>query len=718
MKAERWICGLWAWVLSFCAAFGAVGGMASGLWLEENVPLLAVILAAAALLAAVCCVFRLYLLPLGGLLAVCLMFWKRLLASARYLVIEVSEIYDLAYHWGVIQWPEGAPETNSAMWILAVLGCCVICLVVTAVLSGRGLKAGALVTLVPLIPCVFVIDTVPETGYLFLTLLSMVLLLLSDNVRSRSLRKGNALLLGLALPVLLGLGLLFAWMPRETYDGQAGAQKLEDFVVSVLEGQEFWGELPKMDVPAQEDRKPQLDLADVGYNPQLGLQVMSVKAETAGVLYLRGSAYDVYTGTGWKASGTEVSENAYSVGQGQTRYVTIHTARVHSVLYFPYVTEQLSARIVEGQLPNSEKLRQYTIAYREPAGYEEAPWNPAYVLPGDFMDTFLQLPQATRSWAEEYLPSEIWERFEGGQIREAALQIGELVKKSASYDRMTTAMPRGETDFARWFLYESNTGYCTHFATAATVLLRAAGIPARYVTGYLAHTQADQFAQVTTDEAHAWVEYYVHGLGWVVLEATPVDLQSPVRPVETQPGETIPSTTVPSSIETAPPTTQTQDTPQTQAPSENPATTGNTKPGSSGPGLTDPTGGETPQKPRQLPQWVKHVGMGSLMALAAVAVILGQWRLRLWLRQRKRRKGRANTRLLTRWREAEQICRLLKQNPPDSLHLLALKARFSQHTVSARELQDFDLELDSLRNVLRTKRWHWQLVYRLIFALY
>jgi hypothetical protein len=44
MKAERWICALWAFVLAFAAAFGGVGGLVSGLGLQENMLLLALVL--------------------------------------------------------------------------------------------------------------------------------------------------------------------------------------------------------------------------------------------------------------------------------------------------------------------------------------------------------------------------------------------------------------------------------------------------------------------------------------------------------------------------------------------------------------------------------------------------------------------------------------------------------------------------------------------------
>lgn len=726
MKTERWIGALWAWLLAFCAAFGGVGCLQSGLWLETNMALLAAVFAAASIITAVCCVFRLYLLPLGGLLVLCAVFWSRVLDSARYLVEQASIIYDRAYGWGVPLWPRELPEPTSAMPILLVLGCCVICVVVTAMLSGRGLYAAALMALIPLVPCFVVTDTVPEAAFLFILLLSVLLLLLSSGVRAVGLRKCNALLLRLVLPAALGMGLLFTLVPQEGYTGQEGAQKLEDFVVSLFEGKDLWFELPQTDIPVQGDQKPQVDLADVGYNPQLGLRVMSVKADTTGTMYLRGSAYDTYTGTGWKASGTTISENNHSLGQGQTRYVTIQTARVHSVLYFPYVTEELPGRITEGQLPNSGNLREYTIAYRDPAGYDEAMYNPAYALPEDFLDAFLQLPQATQGWAEEYLPPRIRELTAQGQTREAAEAVGQLVKNSAVYDRMTTAMPRSETDFARWFLGSSETGYCTHFATAATVLLRAAGIPARYVTGYLAHTQAGRYAQVTTDESHAWVEYYLNGAGWVVLEATPVDTQSPVLPTETEPEQstatitvppqTEPSTaaTEPSSVATEPDPTETIQTFPTTQPSE---------PGSSGPAVTGPSpsapsGTDTPETPSELPGWVKPVLTALLILLGTAAAVIGQWRLRLWLRQEKRQRGRANARMLTRWQEAVLIARLQKQEPPENLRQLALKARFSQHTITSQELQTFDRELDALRAVLRARPWYLQLLYRLVLALY
>ena len=94
------------------------------------------------------------------------------------------------------------------------------------------------------------------------------------------------------------------------------------------------------------------------------------------------------------------------------------------------------------------------------------------------------------------------------------------VSSSARYDLNTPAVPDGE-DFVSWFLHESETGYCVHFATAAAILLRCMDVPARYVTGFSTNVTAGSWTTVTTDDAHAWVEYYVDGLGWYVLDPTP-----------------------------------------------------------------------------------------------------------------------------------------------------------------------------------------------------
>lgn len=82
--------------------------------------------------------------------------------------------------------------------------------------------------------------------------------------------------------------------------------------------------------------------------------------------------------------------------------------------------------------------------------------------------------------------------------------------------------PPANVDIVDYFIFDLQKGYCDYFATSMVVLARAAGLPARLVTGYLGSTydaDRDQFI-VTGDQAHSWVEIYFTDYGWVTFEPT------------------------------------------------------------------------------------------------------------------------------------------------------------------------------------------------------
>lgn len=72
------------------------------------------------------------------------------------------------------------------------------------------------------------------------------------------------------------------------------------------------------------------------------------------------------------------------------------------------------------------------------------------------------------------------------------------------------------------FLFETRSGFCAHYAGAMTYVLRAAGIPARVVAGYQGgeFNPAGNYVQVRQFDAHAWVEYWQAGRGWVSVDPT------------------------------------------------------------------------------------------------------------------------------------------------------------------------------------------------------
>ena len=101
-----------------------------------------------------------------------------------------------------------------------------------------------------------------------------------------------------------------------------------------------------------------------------------------------------------------------------------------------------------------------------------------------------------------------------------------LSNDAAVYDKDISKPPQ-DVDIADWFLNTSKRGYCIHFATAATLLLRMQGVPARFVTGYLITERPvgnDGKIEVTGNDGHAWCEYLDQDAGlWRILEATPPD---------------------------------------------------------------------------------------------------------------------------------------------------------------------------------------------------
>ncbi len=101
---------------------------------------------------------------------------------------------------------------------------------------------------------------------------------------------------------------------------------------------------------------------------------------------------------------------------------------------------------------------------------------------------------------------------------EKALQIKHYLQSHYAYslDVQTPEM----VDFVAWFLLGEQKGYCTYFASAMTVLCRMNGIPARYVTGYLAEPDENGVAHVRGKNAHAWTEIYLKGFGWLAVDAT------------------------------------------------------------------------------------------------------------------------------------------------------------------------------------------------------
>ena len=130
-------------------------------------------------------------------------------------------------------------------------------------------------------------------------------------------------------------------------------------------------------------------------------------------------------------------------------------------------------------------------------------------------DQYLQIPEDTKQALLQ------WAQQQGIRADSPTLveEIQWAIINSATYNLNGQQYPQ-DVDTAVYFLTEAKEGICQHFATAATLMYRAFGIPARYTVGFVDTLQDDVLVNLTSQDAHAWVEIYVDGLGWVPLEVT------------------------------------------------------------------------------------------------------------------------------------------------------------------------------------------------------
>lgn len=171
-------------------------------------------------------------------------------------------------------------------------------------------------------------------------------------------------------------------------------------------------------------------------------------------------------------------------------------------------------------------------------------------------------------------------------------------------------VPRG-TDFVEYFL-QTKQGYCVYFASAMAVMARTQGIPARFVVGYGLESNGNGTWIALQKNAHAWVECYFYGIGWVAFDPTassgynqPRPPQSAGTPDDPEPFDPMPGGTT----TTKEPTTTTRpDIPTTTAPPVASTTTVHQEPG----------------KPVSLPPWAWLL-LPCLALLAALGWLL--WRL-------------------------------------------------------------------------------------------
>ena len=723
MKHEKKLSCIVGSVLAFAIALAGIGCIDSAFSLNADMERLSAYLVLWAALCGFCFYFR-----RGGTVFICICailtgFLLRegtLEQEVESLLFHLSRFYDSGYGCGIIYWSRADLTEITVDGGLFVIAAFVLSVIALVLCRRKNELPAMLAAIIPLGICLVVTDTIPSEPWLFLLLAGLGLLLLTQPVRKKRAADGVRLTAMMLVPVLLASMLLFVLTPQDSYFQRlTGLQK---FLTTYFYTQQS-EEIPSGNGPGTVKPKDQVDLTEVGKREDSSSPVLEVMAEGSQTLYLRRQSFDTYDGLNWIASAYSTGIDPYWPTEGLENIGYVHVSpavrQEHILLPYYIAAESWKYDFIKGAYPNYDQF-QYSF-YQKVLMPDSAGLSSAVDYQSALVHSCLQLPEKTaQEWkqilAAVNIPADT-------DPMEAVERIGDFVRSSAIYDLNTEKMPKGREDFGVWFLNEGETGYCIHFATAATMLLRAQGIPARYVTGYVTGVQRGVRKTVTANESHAWVEYLHPQLGWQILEATPgFSVNTAVPPEESKPTEPT------DPMETYPPETTAPTEPTETEPTKPTTPTDSTQ--TEPPETTVPTDATEPTDPGQAGLIGSGEGQGSvnwkkvrlvifyiLGVILAITLIIAQRGMRIRRRRKRMYSGEANKQAIARWKYVLRLRRLLRQKMPVHLHELAQKAAYSQHTLTKQELAQFDIWLDQAKITLQAKPWHLRWVYKWIFAV-
>ncbi|MHC0039295.1 transglutaminase TgpA family protein [Pseudoneobacillus sp. C159] len=286
--------------------------------------------------------------------------------------------------------------------------------------------------------------------------------------------------------------------------------------------------------------------------PFTGDNSIVFQAETESKHYWKVETKDFYTGKGWVvsnngnrrvslASDLEVPLYDYE-GEVESKE---RKAIIIPFMAYPHIVYPFGVRKIQTQSPElleldliNEKIyfengvrnnQPYSFVYEVPrysvTKLQQVKSGESARLDNQFLQRYTQLPTT--------LPPEVHRlarEITDGQETwfDKARAVEKYFKKPPFiYDQKNVAVPRADDDYVAQFLFETQRGYCDNFSTSMVVLLRAVGIPARWVKGYSGGEykwlgeESRKVYEITNNNAHSWVEVYFPGSGWLAFEPTP-----------------------------------------------------------------------------------------------------------------------------------------------------------------------------------------------------
>ena len=626
---------------------------------------------------------------------------------------------------------EASGKESSALLLMLFLLSTFVSLSLTS--GSFRVSLSRLATLPFFIACIIVNGTPPVLPTIGMLVFWIGLQLSGDSFREND-GAGKALFFGIIPCILVLAGLLLLYRPSTyRYDEKDIALSRHfDRIGNMLSNwaggssssngesgfSNLGGTVP-MQAPAGWNRDGDiLDLTSPFDYSELPLTAMTFRTDASGTVYLRGRSYGEYSGTAWTAAvennhGNALNYTAQSISGNsglEKHSFQLFTPIAYDVLYLPYYT--ITGGSGDVSVP-SEALTNYSGDFSR-SSIDLARARSETLLPSsltqeeaqyrEFVHSYYtRLPDSTRSELSVICSDQ---GFTADQA-DILDKVSSFVRGQGIYDLSVGTYP--SSDYAVYFLTVSHRGYCIHYATAATALFRTLDLPARICEGYMVNSIPDRDVRITGENAHAWVEVYRDGVGWIPVEVTASSADSSEYP---EAGDSDLTSEVP---ETAPPSDDTGEFPGNPDLSED---------------LSDESGAEengilentdtasgTEEGAHSRSRLLLHILM-FLFGIPAIiaALVFGRYSLLRYRMRRQLADADQNRKAVLMYRAASRVS-AFGADIPDTIRIIAEKAAFSQHEITPEEYRLCSDALDRMTQDTYSSLSKWKkFVFRYLYA--
>jgi transglutaminase-like putative cysteine protease len=244
------------------------------------------------------------------------------------------------------------------------------------------------------------------------------------------------------------------------------------------------------------------------------------------LLYWRGPVFWQFDGRTWRAGDAPISEFA--------RFEPVGSPVFYTVTLEPHERQWLFALDMPARVPpGAAATGDFQLLARRPVRtrmrYEMSSFLEYRAIGGATPEELA----AARALPEGFNPRAValaqgWRREAQTDERILAAAVDWFRRTGLEYTLAPPPLGRNSIDE---FLFETRRGFCEHFSSAFAVLMRAAGVPARIVTGYQGGeiNPVDGYMIVRQSDAHAWVEVWLAQAGWVRVDPTAAAVPSRVE---------------------------------------------------------------------------------------------------------------------------------------------------------------------------------------------